>query len=49
LPRGEVWYHIFTSKKYDGTGEHQEVKISLNNFGLFIRAGTIIAIHKVDE
>lgn len=49
LPKCETWFHIFTEKKYLGIDDWKKVPISLNNFGLFVKAGSIIPVCRVDE
>lgn len=49
FPECETWYHVFTEKKIEGKGDFIDVPITLNNFGLFARAGSIIPIHRVSE
>lgn len=49
LPKGEVWYNVFTREKIVGTGDHMEIKVTIDQFGLFARAGSIIPICNVDS
>jgi alpha-glucosidase (family GH31 glycosyl hydrolase) len=49
LPKDEIWYNVFTRERLVGTGEHMEVKVTMDTFGLFARGGSIIPICNVTE
>lgn len=47
LPKGEIWYNVFTRERIDGQGTHQTVDVTIDTFGLFARGGSIIPINNV--
>ena len=49
LPSGDSWYNVFTREKIEGTGSNHSVDVTIDSFGLFARAGTIIPICNVDK
>jgi len=49
LPKGEIWYNVFTRDRLLGTGEHIKVDVTIDQFGLFARGGSIIPICNVDS
>ena len=48
MPKGEIWYNVFTRDRLIGTGEHMKVDVTIDQFGLFARGGSIIPICNVD-
>ena len=49
LPKGELWYNVFTRDKLEGTGAYHEVDVTIDTFGLFARGGSIIPICNINE
>jgi alpha-glucosidase (family GH31 glycosyl hydrolase) len=49
LPKDEIWYNVFTRERLEGTGEHMEVQVTMDTFGLFARGGSIVPICNVTE